>query len=62
MDLDVLYMVRTRISECFQWHQSYLKIPSELTGIVDTSGSPESVTVLCHRLLGHWPVYHVGTY
>jgi hypothetical protein len=43
----------------FQWRWSHLKIPSESTGIVDTSGHLESVRVLCHRLLGRWPVYHV---
>jgi hypothetical protein len=39
-----------------------LKIPSELTGIVKISGRPESVRVLCHRLLDRWPVYRVGTH
>jgi hypothetical protein len=43
----------------FQWHRSHFKITSESTGIVDTIGRPESDRVLCHRLLGRWPVYHV---
>jgi hypothetical protein len=29
-----------------------LKILSESTRIIETSGYPESVKVLCHRLLG----------
>jgi hypothetical protein len=29
------------------------------TGIIDTIGHPESDRVLCHRLLGRWPVYCV---
>jgi hypothetical protein len=36
------------------------KIPSESMGIINTSGHLESVRVLCHRLLGRWPVYRVG--
>jgi hypothetical protein len=32
----------------------------ESMGIIDISGHPESVSVLCHRLLGRWPVYRVG--
>jgi hypothetical protein len=60
LDLDVLYMVGTRISYGFQWHQSHLKIPSESTGIVETNGHPESIRVLRHHLLGRWPVYRVG--
>jgi hypothetical protein len=43
-----------------QRHQSHLKIPSESTGILETSGHPESVRVLHHHLLGCWPVYRVG--
>jgi hypothetical protein len=52
----------------YGWNQNFIelpmapiphKIPSELTGIVDTSGRPESVRVPCHRLLGRWPVYRV---
>jgi hypothetical protein len=35
------------------------QIPSESMGIIDTIGRPESDRVLCHRLLGRWPVYHV---
>jgi hypothetical protein len=41
---------------------SHVKIISEATGIVETSGCPESVRVLRHRLLGHRHVYHVGAY
>jgi hypothetical protein len=44
----------------FQWQQSHLKIPSESTGIIETSGRPESARVLRHHLLGRWPVYLVG--
>jgi hypothetical protein len=40
--------------------QSHLKIPSESTGIIETSGHPESARVLRHHLLGRWPVYRVG--
>jgi hypothetical protein len=39
--------------------RSHIKIPSESTGIIDTSGHPDSDRVLCHRLLGRWPVYRV---
>jgi hypothetical protein len=38
------------------------KVPSESRGIIKTSGRLESVRVLCHRLLGRWPVYRVGTH
>ena len=57
--LGVLYMDGNIISWTFQWHQSHLKIRSESTGIVETSGHPESIRVLLHRLLGRWPVYRL---
>jgi hypothetical protein len=41
---------------------SHIKIPFESTGIIDTSERPESVKVLCHHLLGCWPMYCVGTH
>ena len=47
--LGVLYMDGKIISWSFQWNQSHLKIRSESTGIVETSGCPESVRVLLHR-------------
>src|SRR5207237_4438669 len=49
--LDVLYMDGKRISQSFQWHWSHIKLPSESTGIVLTSGRPESVRMLRHHLL-----------
>ena len=60
--LGVLYMDGNIISWSFQWNRSRLKIRSESTGIVETSGHPESVRVLLHRLLGRWPVYRVGAH
>jgi hypothetical protein len=39
----------------YGWNQNFIDLP-----IVNTSGHPESVRVLCHRLLGCWPVYRVG--
>ena len=60
--LGVLYMYRKIISWRFQWHRSHLKIRSESTGIIETSGRPESVRVLLHRLLDRWPVYCVGAH
>ena len=47
--LGVLYMDGKIISWSFQWHQSHLKIRSESTGIVETSGRLESIRVLLHR-------------
>ena len=47
--LGVLYMDGKIISWSFQWHQSHLKIPSQLTGIIETIARPESVRVLLHR-------------
>ena len=47
--LGVLYMDGKIISWSFQWHQFHLKIRSESTRIVETSGRPESVKVLLHH-------------
>ena len=47
--LGVLYMDGKIISWSFQWHQSHLKIRSGSTGIIETSGHPESVRVLLHH-------------
>jgi hypothetical protein len=55
-------MVGKEILLRFQWRWSHIQIPSELTGITETSGHPESVRVLRHRLLGRWPVYRVGAH
>jgi hypothetical protein len=50
----------------YGWNQNFIElpmapvppqIPSESMGIIDTSACPDSVRVLCHRLLGRWPVY-----
>ena len=60
--LGIIYMDGKIISWSFQWNQSHLKIRSESMGIIETSGHPESVRVLLHRLLGRWPVYHVGAH
>src|SRR5438132_6382406 len=60
--LDVLYMDGKRISWSFQWHRSHIKLPSESTGIVQTSGRPESVMVLRHHLLTRWALYRVGVH
>jgi hypothetical protein len=38
------------------------KIRPELTEIVKTIQSSDSVLVLRHRLLGRWPVYRVGAH
>lgn len=35
---------------------------SESTAIIKTSGRPEPVKVLRHRILGCWAVYHVRLY
>jgi hypothetical protein len=52
----------------YGWNQNFIELPIapvppqssfESMGIVDTIGHLESVRVLCHRLLGRWPVYHV---
>jgi hypothetical protein len=53
----------------YGWNQNFIELPMALVrpqipfesmGIVDTSGRPESFRVLCHRLLGRWPVYCVA--
>ena len=54
-DFDDPYMVGKIISYGCQWHRSCFKIPSESTGIVETSGPSESARVLHHLLLGHRP-------
>ena len=41
---------------------SHVKIPSESTGIIETSQHPESARVLRHRLLVPWTVYRVWAY
>ena len=60
--LGILYMDGNIISWIFQWHRSHLKIRSKSTGIIEISGRPESIRVLRHRLLGRWPMYHVGAH
>ena len=60
--LDALYMNEKIISRSFQWHRIQAQIHSELMGIVETRGRPESVTVLPHHLLGYWPIYRVGVH
>ena len=60
--LDVLYMDGKIISRSFQWNQFQDQIRSESTGIVETRGHPESVTVLRYHVLGCWPVYRVGVH
>jgi hypothetical protein len=49
----------------YGWNQNFIELPMtpfESTGIINTSRRPESTKVLCHRLLGHWLVYRVGTH
>jgi hypothetical protein len=36
-----------------KWNMSHVKIISEATGIVETSGRTESARVLLHHFLGH---------
>jgi hypothetical protein len=49
----------------YGWNQNFIELPmtlvppSESMGIINTSGHPESDRVLCHCLLGRWPVYRV---
>ena len=57
---DALYMDGNIILRNFQWHWFEAQIHSESTGIVKIIEHPESVKLLQHRLLGCWPVYHVG--
>ena len=58
--LDVLCMDGNRISQSFQWNWPHIKIQPESMGIVETSGHPESIRLLLHRLLDCWPVYRIG--
>jgi hypothetical protein len=61
-DCDGQDMVRkiTRLSNQPNWFHP--KIHQELTGIVETTQSSDSVLVLRHRLLGRWAVYRVGAH
>ena len=60
--LGVLYMDGNIISRSFQWSRFQAQICFESTGIVETRGRLEYVTVLRHHLLGCWPTYHVGVH
>jgi hypothetical protein len=41
---------------------AHVKIISESTGIVETSGYKKSVKVLRDPVLARWPVYHAGAH
>jgi hypothetical protein len=58
-ELDMVGKIRRLYNQPSCFHP---KIRPESTGIVETSQSSDSVLVLQHRLLGRWPVYHVGAH
>src|SRR5690349_3542771 len=59
---DVLHIDGKLRRHTFQWRQSRAKILSESTGIIETSGRPESAGAVRHRLFGRWPVYRVAAH
>jgi hypothetical protein len=61
-DCDGLDMVGKikRLSNQPNWF--HLKSHPELTGIFETIQRSHSVSVLRHRLLGHWTVFRVGAH
>jgi hypothetical protein len=61
-DFYVPHMVGNIISYSFQWHQAHNQMMPESTEIVKSSGRPESISVLRRRLLGCWPIYHIGAH
>ena len=60
--LDALYMDGKIISRIFQWNLLEAQIRSESTGIVETIEHPESARLPRHNLLGHSPVYRLGSH
>jgi hypothetical protein len=50
---DALATYRVRFGRSiYSWNQNFINLPMALV-------PPQNLRVLCHRLLGRWPMYHV---